>query len=86
MKKRYPKRFESVLPPKKLARFFQVDNKMDAFISATIARNVKAARLHMRTAVRSASNLLPALWLNGSDAVNSTDGYDNRLGSDRSNV
>ncbi len=40
VKKRYVKRFESVLPPKKLARFFQVDNKMDAFINARVARDV----------------------------------------------
>lgn len=40
VKKRYVKRFERVLPPKKLARFFQVDNKLDAFINATIAKDV----------------------------------------------
>ncbi len=40
VKKRYLKRFQDVLPPKKLARFFQIDNKMDAFINATIAKEV----------------------------------------------
>lgn len=40
VKKRYLKRFQGVLPPKKLARFFQIDNKMDAFINATIAKEV----------------------------------------------
>jgi hypothetical protein len=40
VKKRYLKRFENVLPPKKLARFFQIDNKMDAFINAAIAKEV----------------------------------------------
>jgi hypothetical protein len=40
VKKRYLKRFQEVLPPKKLARFFQIDNKMDAFINATIAKEV----------------------------------------------
>jgi hypothetical protein len=40
VKKRYVKRFQEVLPPKKLARFFQIDNKMDAFINAAIAKEV----------------------------------------------
>ncbi len=40
VKKRYLKRFQSVLPPKKLARFFQIDNKMDTFINASIAKEV----------------------------------------------
>jgi hypothetical protein len=40
VKKRYVKRFEAVLPPKKLARFFQIDNKMDAYVNAAIAKNV----------------------------------------------
>ena len=40
VKKRYVKRFQGVLPPKKLARFFQIDNKMDAFINAAIAKEV----------------------------------------------
>jgi hypothetical protein len=40
VKKRYVKRFQDVLPPKKLARFFQIDNKMDAFINAAIAKEV----------------------------------------------
>ena len=40
VKRRYLKRFQGVLPPKKLARFFQIDNKMDAFINATIAKEV----------------------------------------------
>jgi hypothetical protein len=40
VKKRYVKRFQSVLPPKKLARFFQIDNKMDVSINAAIAKEV----------------------------------------------
>jgi hypothetical protein len=40
VKKRYLRRFQNVLPPKKLARFFQIDNKMDVSVNAAIAKEV----------------------------------------------
>jgi hypothetical protein len=44
VKTQYVPRFSKVLPPRKVARFFQVDNKLDAVIAADLARSVPLAR------------------------------------------
>jgi hypothetical protein len=40
VKKKYVPRFKKVLPPKKVVRFFQVDNKLDAVVKLEMARNI----------------------------------------------
>ncbi|MFQ5760905.1 MAG: transcriptional regulator [Acidiferrobacterales bacterium] len=40
VKKKYVPRFKKVLPPKKVVRFFQVDNKLDAIVKMEMARNI----------------------------------------------
>ena len=40
VKKKYVPRFKKVLPPKKVVRFFQVDNKLDAMVKLEMARNI----------------------------------------------
>ena len=44
VKTQWVTRFSKVLPPRKVARFFQVDNKLDAVINAELARSVPLAR------------------------------------------
>jgi hypothetical protein len=44
VKGRYVPRFGKVLPARKLARFFQIDNKLDAVIAADMARLIPLAR------------------------------------------
>lgn len=44
VKAKYVPRFRSVMPAKKVARFFQVDNKLDAVMSAELARMIPLAR------------------------------------------
>ena len=40
VRKKYIKKLKRVLPPKKLARFYQIDNKLDAVADVTIARGI----------------------------------------------
>jgi hypothetical protein len=44
VKSKYVSRFLKVLPAKKVARFFQIDNKLDAVINAELAQTVPLAR------------------------------------------
>jgi len=44
VKTTYVPRFEKVLPAKKVARFFQVDNKLDAVVNAELAHLIPLAR------------------------------------------
>ena len=44
VKTRFVPRFSKVMPPRKVARFYQVDNKLDAFLNAELARTVPLAR------------------------------------------
>jgi hypothetical protein len=44
VKQKYVSRFGKVLPTRKVARFFQVDNKLDAVVNAELARVVPLAR------------------------------------------
>lgn len=43
-KAKYLPRFEKVLPARKVMRFFQVDNKLDAIINAELASEIPLAR------------------------------------------
>jgi hypothetical protein len=44
VKKKYVARFGKLLPTKKVARFFQIDGKLDAMINAELAQLVPLAR------------------------------------------
>jgi len=44
VKTKFVPRFEKVIPPKQVARFFQIDNKLDAVINAELAKLVPLAR------------------------------------------
>jgi hypothetical protein len=44
VKAKYVPRFRKVMPPKKVARFFQVDNKLEAFIKADLASEIPLVR------------------------------------------
>jgi hypothetical protein len=44
VKKKYVSRFREALPARKVARFFQADNKLDAIINADLARVIPLAR------------------------------------------
>jgi hypothetical protein len=44
VKTQYVPRFAKLLPPRKVARFFQVDHKLDAVIAADLARAVPLTR------------------------------------------
>jgi hypothetical protein len=44
VKSRYVPRFQQVLPPRKVARFFQVDNKLDKKIQAELAADIPLTR------------------------------------------
>jgi hypothetical protein len=44
VKSKYVPRFGKLIPTRKVARFFQVDNKLDAFINADLAQLVPLAR------------------------------------------
>ena len=44
VKTKFVPRFRKVLPPRKVARFFQVDNKLDALIQAELAADVPLVR------------------------------------------
>ena len=44
VKAKYVPRFRKVMPSKKVARFFQVDNKLDAFINADLASEIPLVR------------------------------------------
>jgi hypothetical protein len=44
VKSKYLSKFRKVLPGRKVARFFQVDNKLDAVISADLAASIPLAR------------------------------------------
>ena len=44
VKTNYVPRFGAVLPARKVARFFQIDNKLDAVINADLARVIPLAR------------------------------------------
>jgi hypothetical protein len=40
VRKKYVKKLKRVLPPKKLARFYQIDNKLDAVADVTMAQGI----------------------------------------------
>jgi hypothetical protein len=40
LRTRYVKRFRKILPPKKVTRFFQLENKLDAVIDHELARQI----------------------------------------------
>ncbi len=44
VKSKYLSKFRRVLPGRKVARFFQIDNKLDAVISADLAASIPLAR------------------------------------------
>jgi hypothetical protein len=44
LKKSYVVKFGKVLPPKKLVRYYQIENKMDAIIEYSLAANVPLVR------------------------------------------
>jgi len=44
VKAKYIPRFRKVMPPKKVARFFQVDNKLEALIKADLASEIPLVR------------------------------------------
>lgn len=44
LKKSYVKRFRRILPAKKVARYFQLENKWDAAIKAELAHNIPLIR------------------------------------------
>jgi hypothetical protein len=44
VKAKYIPRFRKVIPAKKVARFFQVDNKLEAFIKADLASQIPLVR------------------------------------------
>jgi hypothetical protein len=44
VKKDYVKKFGKILPAKRVARFFQIENKMDAIIRADLAEQIPLAR------------------------------------------
>jgi len=44
VKSKYLSRFRKVLPGRKVARFFQIDNKLDAVINADLAASIPLAR------------------------------------------
>lgn len=44
LKAKYLPKFKMVLPPKKVARFYQIENKLDVAILAEVAQNVPLAR------------------------------------------
>jgi hypothetical protein len=44
VKKKYVARFKKILPSRKVMRFFQVDNKLDAVVNSQLASIVPLAR------------------------------------------
>ena len=44
IKKKYVSRFKKILPSRKVMRFFQADNKLDAMLNAKLASVVPLAR------------------------------------------
>ncbi len=44
LKAKYLPKFKKVLPPRKVARFYQIENKMDIAILAEMAENIPLAR------------------------------------------
>ncbi len=40
VKKRYVKKFQKILPPVKVTRFYQVENKLDAIVRVQLAQNI----------------------------------------------
>jgi len=40
VRKKYLKKFKKVLPPKTLARFYQIENKLDAVSNVTMAQGI----------------------------------------------
>jgi hypothetical protein len=44
VKASYVDRFAQVLPPKKVARFYQIDNKIDAVLRAELAKDIPLVR------------------------------------------
>jgi hypothetical protein len=44
VKSKYVSRFEKILPARKVMRFFQADNKLDAMLNAQLAQIVPLAR------------------------------------------
>ena len=44
LKKKYVKRFMKVLPPKKVFRYYQIENKLDTIINMELAASIPLAR------------------------------------------
>jgi hypothetical protein len=44
VRKDYVKKFGQILPAKRVARFFQIENKMDAVIKADLAEQIPLVR------------------------------------------
>ncbi len=44
VKSKYLPRFQKVLPPKKVARYYQVENKLDIIIQAELAEEIPLVR------------------------------------------
>jgi hypothetical protein len=44
VKSKYVGKFSKAIPPRKVARFFQIDNKMDAVINGELAQTIPLAR------------------------------------------
>ena len=43
VKEKYIKRFDKVLPPRMVTRFYQIDNKFDAVVNVRLAENIPLA-------------------------------------------
>lgn len=44
LKTKYLRRFQKVLPPKKVARYYQIENKLDVIIQAELAEEIPLVR------------------------------------------
>ena len=44
LKKKFAPKFEAILPAKKVVRFYQIDNKLDAMINFELARVIPLVR------------------------------------------
>ena len=44
LRQRYVRKFEKVLPPKKVMRYYQTENKLDALINVQLAREIPLAK------------------------------------------
>ena len=44
LRQRYVRKFEKVLPPKKVMRYYQTENKLDALVNVQLAREIPLAK------------------------------------------